>query len=140
MPRQASGAGHVDEATGRQHFHFLDQDLGVDDAARADDANLVFVQHARRDEVQHRANAVDDHGVAGVVAPMKADHDLSLLAELVDDATLAFIAPLRTDTHDIAHRRLHFLRRVSSQVTGGKGARDNAVDIEGRTDVVQVTP
>jgi hypothetical protein len=60
--------------------------------------------------------------VAGVVAAVEADHDVSLLAELVDDATFAFIAPLRTDTHDIAHQGLRFPDRLTAQATSGKGA------------------
>ncbi len=38
-----------------------------------------------------------DHGVAGVVAALKADDHIGILGQIVDDAAFAFIAPLGAD-------------------------------------------
>ena len=35
-------------------------------------------------------------GVTSVIASLKADNDIGLLRQIVDDAALALIAPLRT--------------------------------------------
>ncbi len=47
--------------------------------------------------------AIDDQGVAGVVAALKAHHDIRLMGEKVDYFTLAFIPPLRSDDRDVCH-------------------------------------
>ena len=54
-------------------------------------------QDARRQERQLVGLPVKPHGVAGVVAPLVADHDLVLVGEQVDDFALGFVAPLQTD-------------------------------------------
>ncbi len=47
--------------------------------------------------------ALDD-GVAGVVAALAADHDVSVAGQNVDDLAFTFIAPLRADQDRICHR------------------------------------
>ena len=73
---------------------FLEEGDGVEDDSVADDASAVGAEDAAGDELQDKLLAVDDHGVAGVVAAGVAGDDVELFAEDVDDLALAFIAPL----------------------------------------------
>jgi len=45
----------------------------------------------------------DDERVPGVVAALKAHHDIGALTQPIDDLALAFVAPLGADDHDIGH-------------------------------------
>ena len=72
--------GHQKNHTGAEHVHgFVAQDAG-------------------RHEIEHELALVVDDGVAGVVAALIAHDDVVLLAEQVDHAALALIAPV--DTYD----------------------------------------
>ena len=48
---------------------------------------------------------VADDRVAGVVAALKADHDVRLLGEQVGDLSLPFVAPLGADYDETGHDR-----------------------------------
>jgi hypothetical protein len=56
----------------------------------------------------------DDQRVAGIMAALKANHDVGPLAQPVDDLTLALIAPLRADHGDIGHAGLLLLPSASA--------------------------
>jgi hypothetical protein len=47
--------------------------------------------------------AVDDEGMTGIVATLKADDDISLVGKKIDDFTFAFITPLGADDRDVCH-------------------------------------
>ena len=47
---------------------------------------------------------VDDERMAGVMAALKAHHDVGLDRQPIDDLALAFVAPLGADHHHIRHR------------------------------------
>ena len=96
-------AAQIEQPARGEHLHLLQEHFRIDDTARSDDAELVFVQHPRRHEVQDGGDAVHHDGVAGVVAAVKAHDHIGLLRQPVHDAPLAFIAPLRPDTYGIAH-------------------------------------
>ena len=68
--------------------------MRVEHDAVADDAFAAGAEDAAGDELQDKLLAVDDDGVAGVVAAGVAGDDVELFAEDVDDLALAFIAPL----------------------------------------------
>ena len=55
--------------------------------------------------------AIDDDGVAGVVAAGVADDDLRLLGEHVNDFAFAFVAPLGADENCICHKCCIFCTR-----------------------------
>src|ERR1019366_10587993 len=82
----------------------LEEGLRIDDDAVADDAGGLRVEDAARDEVKAVLLAAGDHGVAGVVATLRADDHVDGVGEQVDDLALAFIAPLTADQNCDAHR------------------------------------
>ena len=92
-------------ALGFERVDFFDQDFRIDDHAVADDAELIGVKRAGRDQVQNGFLAVDDQRVAGVIAALKAHDDIRVLGEQVDDFAFAFVSPLGTDDCDVGHNR-----------------------------------
>ena len=82
------------QAHALEHADFAEQGRGVDDDAITDDALAAGAENAARDEVQDKFSAVDDDGVAGVVAASVAGDDLVALGQDIDDLAFAFIAPL----------------------------------------------
>ena len=89
-------------------FH---QRARVEHDAVADDRQLSRPHHAGRKEREFVGRAVNDEGVAGIVAALKAHHDIGLLREPVDDLAFALVAPLGSDHDHIGHE-LSF-RRVA---------------------------
>ena len=72
------------------------QMMRVDDHAVAHDADDIGAQDAGGQQVQHELAALVLHRVTGVVAALIACNDVILLADEVDHAALAFIAPVDT--------------------------------------------
>ena len=68
--------------------------------AVADQAQRVVAQDAGGDQVQDGLLAVDDQGMAGVVAALEAHDRADFLGQQIDDLALAFIAPLGTENDD----------------------------------------
>src|SRR5947209_8441685 len=56
-----------------------------------------------RDQMQDGLLAVDDEGVAGIVAALVADDDVGMLGKNVDDLALPFVTPLRSDHNHRGH-------------------------------------
>jgi hypothetical protein len=59
------------------------------------------VQDAGRDQRQYGLRALDDEGVAGVVAALETGDRSDALGEQVDDLALAFVTPLGADDDEI---------------------------------------
>ena len=93
-------------AAGAERGQLRDQYLRIDHDAVGDDADLSLMQHARRDQVQHRLLLADEQRVTGVVAAAEAHDDVGVAGEDVDDLALALVAPLHADDDDGAHRPL----------------------------------
>ena len=70
------------------------QMVGIDDHAVAHDADDVGPQDARGQQVQNELAPLVLDGVAGVVAALVAHHDVIILAEQIDHAALALVAPV----------------------------------------------
>jgi hypothetical protein len=86
-------------------IELADQHLGVDDDAVAEDADLLRLEDAARQQVElERLVAVHD-GVPGVIAALVARDDLEALGEQVDDLALPLVAPLGADDDRSAHLR-----------------------------------
>ncbi len=51
--------------------------------------------------MQHRLLAVDDQGVAGIVAALETHHRRRPVGQQVDDLALTFVTPLGADHYDI---------------------------------------
>ncbi len=80
----------------------LDQHLGVDDAAVADDARLA-VQDAGRDLADLERFVADHDRMPRVRTALVAADEIRLLGEQVDDLPFAFVAPLRSDDDGRGH-------------------------------------
>ena len=77
-------------------IHLLEQRLGVDHHARAQDAAGFGVEDPRRYQVKSKCAELINDGMAGVVTTLKADHHIGLLGQIIYDAPFALIAPLGT--------------------------------------------
>ena len=85
------------DAAGLEAFHLLDQLLGVDHDAVADDAGLVGIEDPAGDQVQRVALVAHHDRVAGVGTAVVAHDDVVAGGEDIDDLALALVAPLETD-------------------------------------------
>ena len=81
-----------------EQVDLVDEDLCIDDAARADHRPGAGDDAARHLPELPRL-AADDDRVPGVGPALIAAHDVRILGEQVDDLALALVAPLRAD-HD----------------------------------------
>ena len=94
----------VDEMPSRlERLNFLDENLRIDDHAIADHAKFVRVQGARGHQVQDGFITVDDEGVAGVIATLKAHDDIGFIGKEIDNFSFTFITPLGADDCDVGH-------------------------------------
>ena len=99
------------DAAGDQPVELLDQHLGIDHAAVAEQAERARVEDAARDEPQLVGLVADHERVAGVVPALVAGDDVGALGEEVDDLALALVAPLRPDDDRERHRATPAARR-----------------------------
>ena len=98
--------GRAVDATARQHVHFGEEHLRVDDDAVADDRGDVVVENSTRNQLEGEALTVDHQGVAGVVTALIADDQLHLLGNEVGELSLPLVAPLSTDDDGRRHGAL----------------------------------
>ena len=70
---------------------------GLMDHAIAEDGDHMAAQDARRDQMQFVNLAFKGDGMPGVVTAGVSGDDIGRLGQPVDDAALAFVAPLRSD-------------------------------------------
>ena len=107
----------------RQPLDLVDERVRIDDDAIADDRELARAARPRRQKAQLVADAVDDKGMAGVVAALEAHDDVGALRQPVDDLALAFVAPLRSDDDHIRHVPSHSPREIAPAEAGAKSGR-----------------
>ena len=86
------------DAAGAQALDLMEHVLGINDHAGAEHVHGLVAQDAARHEIEHELALVVDDGVAGVVAALIAHDDVVLLAEQVDHAAFALVAPV--DAYD----------------------------------------
>ena len=80
------------------HFgDFLEHHTGIDHNPVAQDAGLVPIQDAAGQQTQFVGNVIDHHRMTGIGAAGIADHRISLLGQIVNDLSFAFVPPLGTD-------------------------------------------
>ena len=99
------------DAAGLEPVDLLEEHLEVDDDAVADDRGHRRREDAGRQQVQRvllarAVLALDDDGVARVVAPVELHDVVDVAAHEVGRLALALVAPLGSDQHDRRHRRL----------------------------------
>src|ERR1700761_719855 len=56
--------------------------------------------------------------MAGIMAALKADDDVSLLGQPVDDLALAFVSPLGADDDDVCHAEMSPAGPIDTKMTG----------------------
>jgi hypothetical protein len=86
-----------------QLCHLIEERLRIEHHAIADHREFGRPQHARRQQRELVGDAVDDQGMAGIVATLEAHNDVGLLRQPVDDLALPFVAPLGADDDNIGH-------------------------------------
>ncbi len=91
------------DAAGGEAVDLLEQHLGVDDHAVADDRHHARAEDPRRQQVQRVLLVAHDHGVPGVVAAVELDDEVDAGAEGVGRLALALVTPLGADQHDCGH-------------------------------------
>ena len=100
----AQSFGRHHDALLLQLGNLVDQGLRIDHHAVADDRKLALSNDAGRQQRKLVGRAVDDQGVAGIMAALETHNDVGLLRQPVDDLAFAFVAPLGSDNHDIRHQ------------------------------------
>ena len=95
---------HLD-ALAADLLDLLDEMIGIDDDAVADHRELSGPHDARRQQRELEDLAVDDEGMAGVMAALKAHDDVGGDRQPIDDLAFALVAPLGADHHHVRHRR-----------------------------------
>ena len=91
------------DALALQLGDLVEERLRIDHHAVADHRQFRRPQHARRQQRQLVGLAVDDQGMAGIVAALEAHDDVGLLRQPVDDLALPLVAPLGADDDNIGH-------------------------------------
>ena len=86
-----------------QDLDFGKQCPRVEDDAVADDRELAGTDDARWQQAELVGYAFDDKRVAGIVTALESHHHIGALRQPVDDLSLAFVSPLRSDNHHIGH-------------------------------------
>src|SRR4029453_18506584 len=84
-------------------------------------AGLAGIEDPRGDQVQLEGLTVADNRVAGVVAALKADHDVGPLREQVGDLALPLVAPLGADYDDSGHDQVIMRRSASGPAAVASG-------------------
>ena len=100
---------HLD-ALAAELLDLVDEVIGVEHHAVADDRQLARPHDARRQQRELEHLAVDHERVAGVVAALEAHDDVGRDRQPIDDLAFAFVAPLGADHDDIGHRRSPSMR------------------------------
>src|SRR3954452_32989 len=86
-----------------QTIDFLDESVRIDHDTIANYRQLSRSHHARRQERQFVSNSADDQSMASIMSALKADHDVGLLGQPIDDLALALVSPLGSNDDHIGH-------------------------------------
>ena len=100
------------DALGLQPGDLIEEGLRIEHHAVADHRQFRGPQHAGGQQRQLVGDAVDDEGMAGIVAALEAHDDVGLLRQPIDNLALPFVAPLGADDDDIGN----FVRFPSATV------------------------
>src|ERR1041385_7274568 len=75
----------------------VQQHFDVEDDTVAYDTELVRMKSAGGDQMKNGFPAIDHQRVAGVVTALKADDDVRITGEEIDDFAFSFVSPLCAD-------------------------------------------
>ena len=130
MEGQDQRAGRADTQALTHGYAFLfqlgdlaQQGIRCNYDAVADQALHAFAQHTRRDQVQDGFFAIDDQGVASVVATLVAHYGGSMFGQQINDLAFALITPLGAQDYDIlTHNTCPHSRKLGA----GDGRQENS--------------
>jgi hypothetical protein len=91
---------------GAELADFVDQRARIEHHAVADDGKLARPYHSGGKERQLVGRAADHQRMAGIVPALKADDDVGLFGQPIDDLAFAFVAPLGADHDNICHEEM----------------------------------
>ena len=112
---------------GPQIVDFLDQGEGIDHGAVANHAGLAGMQRSGRNQPQDELLPVHDQGMGGVVATLKAHHDIGVGGQQVHDLAFALVTPLCADYGHCLHAIADLdARRAPVTVCGRATAKSTA--------------
>ena len=77
--------------------------MRIEDNAIADDREFSGPHDAGRQQIELIDLVVDDERMPGIVAALKAHHDVGLERQPIDDLAFSLVAPLSADHHHIRH-------------------------------------
>ena len=108
-----------------QLLDFLDEMIGIEDDAVADDRQFPGPNDAGWKQREFVSLAVDHQRMAGVVAALKPHDDVGADRQPIDDLALSFVAPLGADNDNIGQGRLLFrwFKRAKPRRSGKKPSR-----------------
>ncbi len=84
-----------------QDIHFFKKRLRINDNTVANHTDLVFVENARRNQMQDMRLIVKLHGMSGIVTALVADDNIALARQNIDNLSFSFIAPLGADQNPV---------------------------------------
>ena len=84
----------------RDLIDLFEERFRIDHHSVAEDARLVIVDNARRQQSQHECLIAHIDAVAGIMPALITLDDVEPVREKVNDLALSFIAPLGTDYYD----------------------------------------
>ena len=91
------------DAAGDQAVHLLEQDLGIDHHAVANQAERLRVKDPGGNEMQLIHLVPDDDGMPRVVSSLGTDDHLGAGSQKIDGFPLSFVSPLRADNNQRCH-------------------------------------
>ena len=80
-----------------QPADLADEVLDINNHSRAHDVHCAVAQNAGREQIENKRALFVDDGVTRIVSALIARNYIKILRKIIDDASLAFVAPVDTD-------------------------------------------
>ena len=93
-----------------QLIEFFNENLGVNDSARPDNAIGIRIKDAGRNQVKLEGLILYNNRMACVHSSLVANDDVSRLAQEIGDLSFSFVAPLGTDYNYVSQGFLTALK------------------------------
>ena len=74
-----------------------DEVLDINNHSRAHDVHCAVAQNAGREQIENKRTLFVDDGVTRIVSALIARNYIKILRKIIDDASLALVAPVDTD-------------------------------------------
>ena len=80
-----------------QPADLADEVLDINNHSRAHDIHCAVAQNAGREQIENKRALFVDDGVTRIVSALIARNYIKILRKIIDDASLALVAPVDTD-------------------------------------------